>query len=425
MWDNFALPGFALRKTPVKKFLAAAAAVAASLLLAACGGSQGSSSGPPSDFRVQVGDSSVTATWTAEPDVDYWIFYGPGSNITTSNWVTSGGRVLTKTTSPTVITGLVNGTTYSFTINGRKNGGPGGEGAPTQVAVPRLAGNNWTVGTTLGTGKLYGVASGPLLTGYATVSVGEGGVIYQSVGGSTTATATNPSAPNDLYSVAFGVAGFVAVGANGTIIQSGDSAVWTTRFSGTSQPLYAVAPISGGYIAVGGGGTILTSTDAQTWTAQASGTTADLFAAVGGLDYHAAVGANGTLVTSTDAATWTTRASGTTAALRGINIGSTVAADGTTVVNVYAAAGTGGALVTSSDGTTWTAKPSLGTANLNALRFGGQFVAVGAGGTIYTSPDGATWTAQVSGTTGELFAITRTLTGYTVTGAGGLTLFSS
>jgi len=425
MWDNFALPGFAFRKTPVKKLLAAAAALAASLLLSACGGSQGSPAGAPSDFRVQVGDSSVTATWTAEPDVDYWIFYGPGPNITTSNWVTSGGRVLTKTTSPTVITGLLNGTTYSFTINGRKDGGPGGEGAPTQVAVPRLAGNNWTVGTTLGTGKLYGVASGPLLTGYATVSVGEGGVIYQTVGGSTTATATNPAAPNDLYSVAFGVAGFVAVGSNGTIVQSGDAINWTTRFSGTSQPLYAVAPISGGYIAVGGAGALLTSADAQTWTVQASGTTADLFAAVGGLDYHAAVGANGTLVTSTDAATWTTRASGTTAALRGVTIGSTVGTDGTTVVNVYAAAGDGGALVTSSDGTAWTAKPALGTANLNALRFGGQFVAVGVGGVIYTSLDGATWTAQVSGTTGDLLAITRTLTGYTVTGANGLTLFSS
>jgi len=425
MWDNFALPGFALRKTPVKKLLAAAAALAASLLLSACGGSQGSSSSPPPDFRVQVGDSSVTATWTGEPDVDYWIFYGPGSNITTTNWVSNGGRVLTKTTSPTVITGLVNGTTYSFTINGRKDGGPGGEGAPTQVAVPRLAGNNWTVGTTLGTGRLYGLASGALFTGYATVTVGEGGVIYQTVGGSTTATATNPAAPNDLYSAAFGVAGFVAVGANGTIIQSGDTINWSARFSGTSQPLYAVAPTAGGYIAVGGGGTILTSADAQTWTVQASGTTADLFAAVGGLDYQAAVGANGTLVTSTNGVTWTTRASGTTAALRGITIGSTVGTDGTTVVSVYAAAGAGGALVTSADGTTWAARPALGTANLNALRFGGQFVAVGAGGVIYTSLDGTTWASQVSGTTADLLAITRTLTGYTVSGANGTTLFSS
>jgi hypothetical protein len=411
-------------KVPVKNFLALAALMAASLHLSSCGGG-GSSASAPADFRVLAGDSSVTASWTAEPDVDYWIFYGPGSNITTTNWVTSGGGALANRTSPTVITGLVNGNTYSFTVNGRKGGGPGGDGAPTQVAVPRLAGSNWTVGTTLGTGKLYGIASGALFAGYAMVTVGEGGVIYQTVAGATTAAATNPAAPNDLYSVAFGVAGFVAVGANGTILQSTDSIAWTARASGTSQPLYAVAPISGGYVAVGGGGVILTSSDAQAWTVQSSGTTADLYAAVGSLGYIAVTGANGTLVTSPDRAAWTPRASGTTAALRGIAIGSTVATDGTTVVPVYAAAGDGGTLVMSADGATWVAKPPLGTARLNALSFGGQFVAVGAGGVIYVSPDGTTWTAQVSGTANDLFAITRTLTGYSLSGAAGTTLFSS
>ena len=142
MWDNFALPAFALRKTPVKKLASLAAAFAASLLLSACGGNNGSSAGPPSDFAIQVGDSSVTATWTAEPDVSYWIFYGPGSNITTTNWVASGGKVLTNVTSPTIITGLVNGTTYSFTINGRKSGGPRGEGAPPPGGGARPPGDH-------------------------------------------------------------------------------------------------------------------------------------------------------------------------------------------------------------------------------------------------------------------------------------------
>ena len=426
MWDNFALPAFALRKTPVKKLASLAAALAASLLLSACGGgSTGGPAAPPPDFRVVAGDSSVSATFTAEPDVVYWIFYGPGPNITTGNWVTSGGRVITNVTSPTVITGLVNGLTYSFTINGRKDGGPGGEGAPTQVAVPRLAGNNWTVSTTLGTGRLNGVASGPLVAGYATAVVAEGGLIYQSVAGSAYAPATNPAAPNDLYAVAFGVAGFVAVGANGTIVQSGDSITWTARFSGTSQPLYAIAPTAAGYIAVGAGGTILTSSDAETWTAQASGTTTDLFTTVAGLNYQAAAGANGTILTSTDGATWTRQSTGTTAALRGISIGTFTSADGTTSTNVYAAVGAGGTLVTSPDGLAWGLRAPIGTADLNAVRYGGQFVAVGAGGVIYTSADGTTWTTQVSGTANDLFAITRTLTGYTVTGAQGTTLFSN
>ncbi len=410
----------------MKSLASLAAALAASILLSACGGSKGGPAGAPADFRVVAGDSSITATFTAEPDVVYWIFYGPGPNITTTNWVTSGGRVLTNVTSPTVITGLVNGLTYSFTINGRKDGGPGGEGAPTQVAVPRLAGNNWTVGAPLGTGKLHGVASGALLAGYATVTVGEGGVIYQSVGnGATPAPATNPAAPNDLYAVCYGVAGFVAVGANGTIVRSADTLTWNASFSGTSQPLYGVAPTASGYLAVGAGGTILTSTDAETWTAQASGTTGDLYATVSGPSYFAAAGAGGTILTSTDGATWTRQSTGTTAALRGLSIGSFTSTDGTTTTNVYAAVGAGGTLVTSPDGLAWTLRAPIGTADLNAVRYGGQFVTVGAGGVISTSPDGTTWTSQVSGTSNDLLAITRTLTGYTVTGAQGTTLSSN
>lgn len=408
----------------MKKLASLAAALAASLLLSACSSDKGSPAAPPANFQVVAGDSSVLATWTPEPDVTYWLFYGPGSNITTSNWATSGGQVRTGVTSPFVLTGLVNGLTYSFTINGRTNGGPGGDGAPTQVAVPRLAGNNWQVGETLGTGKLYGVASGALVAGFATVVVGEAGVIYQTVAGSPSATATNPAAPNDLFSVAYGVAGFVAVGANGTIIQSGDTTTWNTRISGTSQPLYAVAATSTGYLAVGARGTVLTSVDGENWTAQTSGTTADLYGAIGGLNYQAASGAAGTIITSENGTAWTTRASGTTARLNGITIGSFTIADGSTTT-IYAAAGAGGALTTSADGLAWTVRPSIGTADLAAIRYGGQFVAVGVGGIIFTSPDGLVWTAQASGTTKDLLAVTRTLTGYTATGANGTTVFSN
>jgi hypothetical protein len=47
---------------------------------------------------------------------------------------------------------------------------------------------------------------------------------------------------------------------------------------------------------------------------------------------------------------------------------------------------------------------------------------VGKAGTILTSPDGITWTARNSGTTADLTAILRTLTGYTAVGAAGTVL---
>src|SRR5688572_25860363 len=107
------------------------------VLLAGCGGSdKGSSADPPADFRVQPGDGSVIITWTAEPETEYWIFFGVGPDINTTNWATRGGVAITNAISPRIITGLSNGITYSFTINARKDKGPGGAGAPTQIAVP-------------------------------------------------------------------------------------------------------------------------------------------------------------------------------------------------------------------------------------------------------------------------------------------------
>ena len=66
MWDNFALPGFAFRKTPVKKLLAAAAALAASLLLSACGGG-GDDGGSGSNSTVACSLVSSVASAFPQP----------------------------------------------------------------------------------------------------------------------------------------------------------------------------------------------------------------------------------------------------------------------------------------------------------------------------------------------------------------------
>ena len=70
------------------KALLRAAMVATFLFLAGCGviADKGSSASPPTDVAVVPGDGSITITWTMQPNVEYWLFYGPTAFISTSNW---------------------------------------------------------------------------------------------------------------------------------------------------------------------------------------------------------------------------------------------------------------------------------------------------------------------------------------------------
>ena len=97
----------------------------------------GSSADSPPDFQVMAGDGAVTASWTMEPGVEYWLFYGETETISSTNWTEVGGAVVMNIQSPYRVAGLTNGATYSFAINGRKDGGPGGASSPSLSAVPR------------------------------------------------------------------------------------------------------------------------------------------------------------------------------------------------------------------------------------------------------------------------------------------------
>lgn len=400
-----------------------AAVAALALLLGGCG-NKGTSADPPANFKATAADSSVILTWTAEPDVDYWIFWGPGDSITTVNWALSGGSVVTKATSPYTIGGLVNGRTYSFTINGRKEGGPGGPGAPTQVAVPRLSGSVWTVGTPLGTSTLNGVVSGSTATGYADVIVGAGGSLYASVNGAALAPVTNPVPSADLNATWYSSLGFIAAGANGTLLYSVDAATWTAQASTTTATLYGGANAGvGGFVAVGAAGTILLSANGADWIAATSGTTNHLYGATFGNGRYVVVGANGTILTTTDGTTWTASTSGTTRDLRGVAYAALVDA-ASNVVYRYVAVGAGGTILTSTDGTAWTAQAPATTNDLTAIAYGGQFVAVGKGGVILTSLDGLTWETRTSGTSSDLNAVGRTVSGYTAVGVQGTNVSS-
>jgi hypothetical protein len=398
-------------------------------VLNACNSGSGSSAEAPPDLSAAAGDARVTLTFTQAPGVEYWLFYAPVAGVTTSNWASLNGRAITRISSPYTLSGLVNGTTYSFTINGRKDGGPGGPGSPTQTAIPRLAGAVWSVGTPLGTTSLNAVATGVLTTNSVanntTVTVGAGGVIFSAIGGEKTTARTNPVGVTDLNGVAYGSLGYVAVGAAGTILFSADAITWAAQTSNTTNNLNAViSNAAGGYLAVGAGGTLLTSADGKTWVVGTSGTTNELYGLSYLLGQYTAVGAAGTLITSVDSTTWKTITIDTTNALRHVTVGSAIPAGATAAVTLWVAVGDAGTLFTSADAVTWTKQTPISAATFNGVSFGGQFVAVGSGGAIYTSTTGITWAPQSSGTTSDLKAITHNSLGYTAVGGAGANLFS-
>lgn len=87
-------------------------------------------------------------------------------------------QIFTNAVSPMVVSNLTNGTLYSFTVNGRIDGGPGGTGSPAVTAIPRLAGGIWVVGTPIGSTNINGIAYGTFF-----VAVGDSGALFTSTDG--------------------------------------------------------------------------------------------------------------------------------------------------------------------------------------------------------------------------------------------------
>jgi hypothetical protein len=403
------------------------AAVLASMVLFGCG--KGSSAPAPTSLVATATESGVTVTWDMTPGVEYLFFYGPTSvvpsSVTSMNgWIgLPGGGTKINATSPLVLTGLLNGTSYSFSVNGRTNGGPGGPGATPVTATPRLAGSTWIAGAAAGSNALRCVTYGTSF-----VAAGDVGAMYSSIDG----VAWNPIS----YSTTTNFNGcsywgsYRVVGDGGLILTSSDAVTWATQTSGTQDNLYAIASNKGNLmVAVGANGTIITSPDGVTWTSRDSTTTQYLHA----VNYSAlnasgstsgtwiAVGDAGTVVKSTDGGlTWATVSSGTTANLRGIAYGASTSATG---ASVFVAVGASGTVLTSADGSAWSAVSTPVTTVdvvLNAVTYGTQFVAVGTGGHSFVSTDGVTWTPSLApGTNSNLNAVARGPLTYSALGDSG------
>jgi len=391
-------------------------------LAAGCGG-KGGPANPPTDLAAEAGDGQVTLTWTMEPGVEYWVFYAPAPSISLSNWRDLPGvKYLLKQQSPAVISGLANGTSYAFTVNGRYDGGPGGAGAPSVSATPRLAGAVWTAGAAFGSSTLNAAAYGKLGTSNVFLTAGLAGTLASSPDGVTWTALANPAPAADLYGVALGGSGTAAaVGAGGVIVSTTDGAAWTADVSPVGSSLLALASNgSGAYVGVGVGGAVVHGS-AGSWNSGASGTLNDLRAVTYGNSMFVAVGAAGTVLTSTDGgASWTTRTSGTGAALLAVTYGT----DASSGSGVFVAAGAGGVLLTSPDGLSWTAQTPLPVTAVNSLTWGTQFVLVGDGGIVYTSTDALTWQVRTSGTAVNLKSVTHNAFSYVAVGDAGTNLLA-
>lgn len=402
------------------KFFLSLVTLVSVLFLTGCGGgSDGSSAPPPSNVKVVAADNGVTVSWDGESGVEYWVWLAAVPSVTPQNCSSSPScRTFLSPPNPLSIGGLSNGTTYSVTINGRRNGGPGGSGSAPIAFVPRLAGTVWTLGMPITTNNLLGVAH-TITAATSTnrfAAVGTGGVIFASADAVTWSAASSGVTTN-LNAAIFGSGRFIAIGDGGVILSSTDGTTWTQQTSGTTQNLYGITlSANGGFIVVGANGSILSSNDGVTWAAVNSGSSNLLYSVAFANNRYVAVGAQGTILTSSDATTWQAVTALTALDLTGISFGA----------GLFVAIGARGVLLTSADGVTWTARDPISTNTLAAVSYGRQFVTVGGNGSIFISVDGLTWQAVSSGTNLDLNAVSAVTfpTGYVAVGHSGANLTS-
>jgi hypothetical protein len=432
------------------------ALLATAALISACGGGHGSSAPPPvGGLHVEAGEGGVTLTWTGVAGVDYWAYTGQTAtickNCTTNDWKSTVGAQSrgwqTLISSPYFFTGvntnplasnLNNDVLYSFIMDGRINGGSGGDATASVSATPRLNGEKWYPGA-IGSAGITGLAFGPVLNTttntYATtgtyLGLGSGGIKYQSNDGLSWTPITTATDTANWKSATYAFPGttirkFVGVGASGAVVYSTDLVTFTSATSG-SQDLNAVASGANMVVAVGNNGTILRSSDGISWLSAASvPSTPHLYAvsytilATGGL--WMAVGAEGKVFVSADASTWTAVVtSGTSQDLKGIaSVVNTTYPNGIyspLIAPTYSysvvAVGNSGTAIQTVDGINWTAQTLGSGDNLNAIVAStaliptNQFMIVGDGGKAYTSPNGVTWTSRTTTSTQNLTGLIR------------------
>lgn len=220
--------------------------------------------------------------------------------------------------------------------------------------------------------------------------------------------------------------GWVAVGTNGTILNSQDGLTWTEATSPTTETLRGLGfDGNGTWVASGQSGTVISSSNGQNWTVQPSGNTDALWGTVFEGGQWIVTGGQGRIITSPDGAVWTS--------VNG-RFGFTlydIAYDETTLYSIAGDAGFASTVLTSFDAVTWTQEPPTpnnGEGLYGAAYGEGNWVAVGDKGTILTGsdPTSRAWVEQASGTDIDLRDIVYNGNGlFIVVGRDGIILTSS
>lgn len=414
-----------------QRFLSAVvAALLAAGLLIGCGGASRATAEPPTGgLSATPGEGSVTLTWNATPGVEYWLVYAAAPSISATPTPTINHAWVQGLTSPFVITGLTNGVTYSFAMNGRFSGGAGGPSTPSVSAVPRSAGGEWTLDTTTSGAQMASTdrVTGMAFDGYANfMSVSNTGATYKGTPGTSgsmvwTAATTFPAYSFKAVTYANVTDGFVAVGAGGYCRAIDTSSPVCTT---TSQTWNSVASNGAQTVIVGNGGQILHSDSVGGAWLAGTGATGNLNGvAFIGTNWFA-VGAAGAIYKSSDAISWTSVAvtGGPLGALKGL----------ASFGNFVIAVGEGGTVGISTDaGLTWTAQaPIVGAPVLNAVLCSyNQILVIANNGNVYTSPLQSTpaWTLVGSNSTKrsrDLLAVFGSSSKYFAVGVGGVSIYS-
>lgn len=391
--------------------------------LAACGGGKGSPAPAPARFTVVPQDTQLYMTWDAVPGVAYQVFCDPNKDTIDSHGSHDvriySGFIYSGTY---YATGLVNGTRYACTVNGRTGDGAGGPDAPYIVKTPGYAGAAWSAGNTTALSGMtvrsvaVGLPTGLGLTSDQFVAVGSSGKL--AVSAALTADATlswgTPAqvANATLNAVSFYAPGnrFVAVGDDGRGVYSTTSGWTAVTMAPAGVSMNAVTSSGSPLIAVGGdgaAGVIYASTDsAASWSpVSVSGISANVLRSVvyvpDTVSYWIAVG-DGVILRSTDGANWVniTPTNGTTTNYRSVAMLPVTDSTNTVISYRVAVVAADGTVRISTDGTSWTDPSTISGTDLVAVYAAkGQFMAIDSAGNAYTSNQTANnwgWSSAVA-----------------------------
>ena len=213
-------------------------------------------------------------------------------------------------------------------------------------------------------------------------------------------TPTTGGRTNKFNSIAYNNGLYIAVGIDGTLLTSTDTATWSPVYPGTKNTLNCIAYGNGYFVAVGASGTVVYSTDGSVWNKAAFSVnytfTCVVYAGSPINNFIATTNAsNGTIVKFNTAQLSTVPDNGifiSQAVKTNLYAGSLNSVDYDLSSALLVAVGDGGGIITSTNGSTWTLQDTPTSYRLNSVKFAtDQWIAAGDYSTVLISLDGISW----------------------------------